>query len=116
VKAKVLSIHALRPFDIDTLLRAAREAGGIVTLEEHSISGGLGNAASDVLVTTRINAWVLPLGLASLPLTKVGSQAYLRKRAGLSPVQIVRIVEDQLSQSSQIPSHKRADLNCESRI
>ena len=49
VSVRVLSMHTLKPLDEDALLAAARETGGIVTLEEHSIVGGLGSALAEVV-------------------------------------------------------------------
>ena len=49
IDARVIIIHTLKPIDQDTLKKAARETGCIVTAEEHSIIGGLGSAVSEAL-------------------------------------------------------------------
>ena len=49
ISARVINIHTLKPIDSDLLLKAAKETGAIVTVEEHSIIGGLGSAVSEVL-------------------------------------------------------------------
>ncbi len=47
IKARVLSMHTLKPIDKKAILDAARETGGILTIEEHSLIGGLGGAGRD---------------------------------------------------------------------
>ncbi len=49
IDARVILIHTLKPIDKDTLKKAARETGCIITAEEHSIIGGLGSAVSEAL-------------------------------------------------------------------
>jgi transketolase len=44
VDARVLEVHTVKPLDTRTVLQAARETGALVTVEEHSIIGGLGGA------------------------------------------------------------------------
>ncbi len=50
VSARVISMHTVKPLDADTLLRAAGECRAVVTVEEHSIFGGLGEACAAVLM------------------------------------------------------------------
>jgi len=49
VGARVLNMHTLKPLDRDSVERAARETGRIVTVEEHSIIGGLGGAVAEII-------------------------------------------------------------------
>jgi transketolase len=49
VSARVLNMHTLKPLDQTAVERAARETGRIVTVEEHSVIGGLGGAVAEVL-------------------------------------------------------------------
>lgn len=49
ISAKVINIHTLKPIDKHLLLNTAKEIGAIVTVEEHSIIGGLGSAVSEVV-------------------------------------------------------------------
>ena len=49
IDARVLECHTLKPIDREEILRAARDTGGIVTAEDHSIVGGLGSAVSEVV-------------------------------------------------------------------
>ena len=49
VEAKVINIHTIKPIDADLLVEAAKETGKVVTIEEHSVIGGLGGAVCEVL-------------------------------------------------------------------
>lgn len=52
INARVVNIHTIKPIDADLLVKAAKETGAIVTVEEHSVIGGLGSAVSEVLCET----------------------------------------------------------------
>ena len=45
----VINIHTIKPIDADLLVEAAKETGKVVTVEEHSVIGGLGGAVCEVL-------------------------------------------------------------------
>jgi transketolase len=49
VDARVLNIHTIKPLDSKMLVKAAKETGAIVTVEEHQVDGGLGGAVCEVL-------------------------------------------------------------------
>jgi len=49
IEARVIDMHTIKPLDEEAVLRAAKEIGKIVTVEEHSIIGGLGSAVAEVL-------------------------------------------------------------------
>lgn len=49
ISVRVLNIHTLKPIDIETIVKAARETGAVVTAEEHQVTGGLGSAVAEVL-------------------------------------------------------------------
>lgn len=49
ISAKVIDIHTIQPIDKDLIISCAKNTGAIVTVEEHSIYGGLGSAVSEVL-------------------------------------------------------------------
>ena len=49
VDAKVINIHTIKPLDKELIVAAAKETGKVVTVEEHSVIGGLGSAVCDVL-------------------------------------------------------------------
>jgi transketolase len=49
VEARVLEAHTIKPLDTDSVLQAARETGALVTVEEHSVIGGLGGAVAEAV-------------------------------------------------------------------
>lgn len=49
ISAKVINIHTIKPLDEDLVVAAAKETGKVVTVEEHSVIGGLGSAVCDCL-------------------------------------------------------------------
>ena len=51
IAARVLEIHTLKPLDETLILEAARETNALVTVEEHSIIGGLGSAVAEFLAS-----------------------------------------------------------------
>lgn len=50
IHARVLDMHTLKPFDKEAVVKAAAETGRILTVEEHSIYGGLGSAVAEIVV------------------------------------------------------------------
>lgn len=49
IEAKVINIHTIKPLDEELVIASAKETGKVVTVEEHSVIGGLGSAVCDVL-------------------------------------------------------------------
>jgi len=52
ISARVINNHTVKPMDEKTILKAAKETGAIVTVEEHQINGGMGSAVSEYLAQT----------------------------------------------------------------
>ncbi|MDQ0885667.1 transketolase [Paenibacillus sp. V4I9] len=50
VSCRVINMHTIKPLDEEAIIRAAGETGHIITVEEHSIFGGLGAAVAEVVV------------------------------------------------------------------
>jgi transketolase len=93
IDCRVLSMHTLKPFDAVAVERAARETGGIVTVEEHSVLGGLAGAVAETCLESGAVPRVFRrLGLRDRFATEVGSQAYLRARHGLDGSSIAGVV------------------------
>ncbi len=49
ISARVINISTIKPIDKDIIIKAAKETRGIITVEEHSIIGGLGSAVAEVV-------------------------------------------------------------------
>jgi transketolase len=115
VRVRVLSMHTVKPLDTEAVLRAAEETRAIVTLEEHSVTGGLGGAVAEVLAEAGISGVLLKrFGLPSCFSSHVGSQEYLRAACGLSEDEILRSLRPMLdlvgrsykSRSNTQPEHQ----------
>lgn len=83
VSCRVISMHTLRPFDRDALLRAARETRAIITVEEHSVNGGLGECCAGILMQEGIHT---PLKIVGIPdeYTFTGDQLDIFDHYGIS--------------------------------
>jgi len=94
LEARVLSMHTLKPLDTESILAAASQTSAIVTVEEHSLIGGLGSAVAEVLAELGGRKPPLTrLALRSGFVPEVGSQDYLRETEGLSVNGILRSLQ-----------------------
>lgn len=90
VEARVLSMHTVKPLDLEAVLRAARETSGLITVEEHSVTGGLGTAVADVLASMGARpGFFRKYGVPDEVYHRVGSQEYLRTGLAGSLYEIV---------------------------
>lgn len=90
VSCRVLSVHTIKPLDVDALAAAARETGAIVTVEEHTVDGGLGGAVAESLLEAGAPPKLFyRIGLRAGFSSVVGSQDYLRTIYGMDAASIV---------------------------
>jgi len=87
VGARVLNVSTLKPLDTEALGQAARETGALVTVEEHSIIGGLGSAVCEA-VCGCCPVPVVRVGLRDV-FGQSGSAAELLAHYGLTPDDVV---------------------------
>jgi transketolase len=81
IECRIVSMHTLKPLDTSALYDAARNTGGIVTVEEHTVEGGLGSAVAEACLEKGILPEVFyRIGLRNEFSSIVGSQDYLRTR------------------------------------
>ncbi len=97
INCRVISVHTVKPLDVDTLALAARETGGMLVIEEHTVDGGLGGAiAENLLEMGSAPAIFKRIGLKSQFSSVVGSQEYLREYYGITCKHIVQNAIDVL--------------------
>lgn len=84
IAAWVCTVPRLKPFDPDAVLRFAGRARLLVTVEEHSIIGGLGSSAAEVIAEHSCGLRLLRIGLRDVFPEAVGGQSYLRGEYGLT--------------------------------
>jgi transketolase C-terminal domain/subunit len=97
IESRVLSMDTLKPLDTQAVLAAARETRAIITIEEHSIIGGLGSAVAEVLAEAEGAKVALKrIGLPPAFSSHVGSQEYLQERHGFTAEAISKCVTGML--------------------
>lgn len=84
VSADVFSIHSLRPFDEAAVLETARRVKAIVTVEEHSVHGGLGSRVASLLMQAGITPALRIVGIPD-EYTYTGSQQEIFAHYGITP-------------------------------
>lgn len=100
ILCRVLSVHTIKPLDTETLVTAAMETAGIISVEEHALDGGLGGAIAESLMDAGVfPGFLVRMGLRNTFSSVVGSQQYLRKFYGLDATAIVRAVSARIGAS-----------------
>ena len=95
IHATVISMHTIKPFDEETFLNEARKAKVIVSVEEHSIYGGLGEQCASLLAQNKINTRFQILGIPDEYMIN-GSQSDVLDHYNMSPEKISKTVTDLL--------------------
>jgi transketolase len=78
----VSSLHTIKPLDVAAVRKAATETGGVITVEEHSVNGGLGEACAGFLLQEGIHARFKILGFPD-DHTVTGSQEEIFRHYGI---------------------------------
>ena len=92
IEAKVINIHTIKPLDEELVLAAAKETGRVVTVEEHSVIGGLGSAVCDVL-SEKAPTKILKIGINDV-FGESGPALELIKKYGLDADSIYEKVKE----------------------
>lgn len=91
IDAKLINIHTIKPLDEELIIAAAIETGKVVTVEEHSVIGGLGSAVCDCL-SANAPTKVLKVGVNDV-FGESGSAAKLLEKYGLDGDGVYRSVK-----------------------
>jgi transketolase len=92
IKVRVLEVHTIKPLDKHAIIRAAKETGGILTIEDHNIIGGLGGAVSEVL-SENYPTFVKRLGLPDI-FSESGDPELLYEEYGMSVRHITKAAKE----------------------
>ncbi len=92
IDAKVINIHTIKPLDEELVIAAAEETGKVVTVEEHSVIGGLGSAVCDCL-SENLPTKVLKIGMNDM-FGESGAAVKLIHKYGLDAEGICAKVKD----------------------
>ncbi|MFF1715960.1 transketolase family protein [Streptomyces sp. NPDC058268] len=84
ITATVLNMHTIKPFDTPGLLAAAQGIRGVITIEEHWRSGGLGSLTAETLSGTIHPPQVTRIGVADHFVSGNGNQQHLLEQAGIT--------------------------------
>jgi len=88
----VISMPTLKPLDEEIVLLAARETAGILTVEEHNVIGGLGDAVASVIAGSPFGISFKKIGIDDRYAEVAGDPEYLAAGSGLSPEGIEKAV------------------------
>ncbi|NBC66574.1 MAG: transketolase family protein [Bacteroidetes bacterium] len=83
IRARVISMHTIKPFDTEAVEIAAKECGAIITVEEHMINGGLGESCASHLMESGISVPFKRMGIPD-EYTITGAQNDILKHYGIS--------------------------------
>ena len=92
IEVKVINIHTIKPLDEELVIAAAKETGKVVTVEEHSVIGGLGSAVCDVL-SEKAPTQVMKIGVNDT-FGESGPAMELIKKYGLDGESIYKKVKE----------------------
>ena len=83
LNCRVISMHTIKPLDTEAVLKAGHECRAVITVEEHSVHGGLGEACASVLMHAGVS---MPFRIVGIPDedTVTGAQADIFRHYGIS--------------------------------
>lgn len=95
ISCRVLDMHTIKPFDDEAIIKASKETGHIISIEEHSIFGGLGAAVAEVVVQNN----PVPVKIIGIPDEPAiaGTSAQIFEHYGLTSANLCKVSKDMLS-------------------
>jgi transketolase len=99
INARVIDMHTLKPLDVEIIKAGALETGMIITVEEHSIYGGLGGAVAEILSQSH----PVPLRILGIPDQDVvnGKPLEIFKHYGIDSEGIIKAVKEMINLKRQ---------------
>jgi len=95
VSVRVIDMHTIKPLDTEAVLSAARETGKIITVEDHTIYGGLGSAVAECLAENGVSAKFRRMGIPDV-FVENGSMKDLHKHYGFDQEGIYNAAKEML--------------------
>jgi transketolase len=101
ITAGVISVHTLKPLDITAVLAAAHRSQAIITVEEHSVYGGLGSTVASLLMARGV---YVPFKAVAIPdeYTVTGNQDEILAHYGITPEGLA-VTAQQVLQGEWVP-------------
>lgn len=109
IRAGVLHSPSIKPLDSETIVGAARRTGALVTVENHTIVGGLGSAVAEALAEAGVATRFARIGVRDT-YAEGGSQAYLFDKYGLSARHVAAAVRRLLRGGDAVEGLAQAEL------
>jgi len=103
MQARILNMHTVKPIDRAAILSAARETGAIISVEEHSIIGGLGSAVAEILAEGQLAIPFRRIGLQDI-FSGIGTQEQLWEKYGMGVRHIAEVAEGVVNSRVSVPS------------
>jgi transketolase len=88
----LVSMHTVKPLDLELIKRCATHSKALFTVEEHSIIGGLGSAVGEALMDLNYKGLFRRIGMPDVYGRDIGHDKYLLERCGLTPAAIADYV------------------------
>ena len=88
IKAAILHVPTIKPLDKDCIVKHAGKVPAIVTIEEHTLIGGLGSAVAEIIAETNFNNRFKRIGIPDEFPDEYGSQASLMDRYSINAKQL----------------------------
>lgn len=98
IAARVLNMHTMKPLDEAAIRSAAEETRAIVTIEEHTVVGGLGSAVAEVIAEAGISVPFRRIGVRDEFIRTIGSHEQIKERYGINDRAVVECVMELLRQ------------------
>jgi len=92
ISARVIDMHTIKPLDEKLVLKCAKQTNAVMTIEEHSVIGGLGGAVSEVIAENRLSVPFKRMGVQDI-FCESGEPEELFEKYGLSTPHIVKNVK-----------------------
>jgi len=92
ISAEVISMHTVKPLDKEAVLNSAKKCKCVITVEEHSVNGGLGEAVASLLMTEKVYKPFKSVGIPDEE-TVAGSQVEIFNHYGISAEGLAGVAE-----------------------
>ncbi len=92
ISLNIVNLPTLKPLDRKVIIREALKTGTVITLEEHSVIGGLGSIVANILFEEKVNVEFRKLGLKDKFCEQYGEYDVIKKYSGISYLDVVECV------------------------
>jgi len=93
---RVIDMHTIKPIDENAIIRAAKETGSIITVEDHNVIGGLGSAVAEVIADYNLNTRFSRVGIPGVYCC-IGSADAMYGKFGMDYAGIMKRVKEVLN-------------------